>query len=604
MNIQVGQKYIDKNNKVYLLSEQGLREDETGDLVESYEDSIKLLKDGGLYTGLFESASNYADNVVMAGKQGHGFAGEKVNNLYDKLTGKDAQIIGGDNAKNGADRLVDGVNIQTKYCATGSRCVNECFDDTTKLMKYLNSDGSPMQIEVPSDKYDDAIRSMEDKIRKGHVPGITDPEKAKDIVRKGNFTYQQAVNVAKFGTIESLTYDAINGIKLAGISMGISSAISFGVAIWNGKDWEEALKDSVYSGLKVGGVAWAGSIVAAQLGRTGMEQTLRGTTDYLVKNMGSKAYHLLANALRSSDKMIYGAAAMNHASKLLRGNVVTGIATTLVLSTADFYRLFNGRVSGSQVFKNVTKTGASVAGGIGGWMGGAMAGGALGSAIPIVGNVAGAIVGGIIGSMAGGTAAHKVTETVLDHFIEDDAKEMLRIIEVEFSQLAFDYLLNEEEAKKVIDIFKEKDIPDVLRDMFASNDRNLFAKNLFEVNIVEIVKSRKKITLPSNEKLIQELGIVLEELDEENKDETKPICKNCGSSKHVISIQSIKTGKNESKYKSDVMSSYVGSSSVLGVAKIFMDNFDKKVENTEYNTNGFVCGVFYRCNKCEIEFSE
>ncbi len=604
MNIQVGQKYIDKNNKVYFLSEQGLKEEDTGKLVHGYKDSIKLLNDGGLYTGFFESASNYADNVVMAGKQGHGFAGEKINNLYDNLTGKDAQIIGADNTKNGADRLVDGVNIQTKYCATGSRCINECFDDTTKLMKYLNPDGSPMQIEVPSDKYEDAIRSMEDKIRKGHVPGITDPEKAKEIVRKGNFTYQQAVNVAKFGTIESLTYDAINGIKLAGISMGISSAISFSVAIWNGKNWEDALKDSVYSGLKVGGVAWAGSIVAAQLGRTGMEQTLRGATDYLVKNMGSKAYHLLANALRSSDKMIYGAAAMNHASKLLRGNVVTGIATTLVLSTADFYRLFNGRVSGSQVFKNVTKTGASVAGGVGGWMGGAMAGGALGSAFPIVGNVAGAIVGGIIGSMAGGTAAHKVTETVLDHFIEDDAKEMLRIIEVEFSQLAFDYLLNEEEAKKVIDKFKEKDIPDVLRDMFASNDRNVFAKNLFESNIIEIVKNRKKIILPSNEKLIQELGVVLEELDEENKDESKPICKNCGSSKHVVSIQSIKTGKSESKDKSDLMSSYVGSSSVLTVAKIITGNFDKKIENNECNTNEFVCGVFYKCNKCEIEFSE
>lgn len=514
MKIKVGLKYIDKNNNVYILSRKGLIDNETGELVNNYKDSIKLLKNGGLYTGLFESASNYADNVVMAGRQGHGFGGEKLNNLYDKLTGKNAEIIGADNTKNGADRLVDGVKIQTKYCATGSRCINECFDDTTKLMKYLNSDGSPMQIEVPSDKYEDAIRSMEDKIRKGQVPGITDPKKAKDIVRKGNFTYQQAVNVAKFGTIESLTYDAINGIKLAGISMGISSAISFGVAIWNGKYWEEALKDSVYTGLKVGGVAWAGSIVAAQLGRTGMEQTLRGVTDYLVKNMGSKAYHLLANALRSSDKMIYGAAAMNHASKLLRGNVVTGIATTLVLSTADFYRLFNGRVSYAQVFKNVIKTGASVAGGIGGWMGGAMAGGAIGSAIPIVGNFVGAIFGGIIGSVAGGTAAHKVTETVLDHFIEDDAKEMLRIIEVEFSQLAFDYLLNEEEAKKVIDKFKEKDIPDVLRDMFASNDRNLFAKNLFESNIIEIVKSRKKIILPSNEKLIQELGVVLEELNE------------------------------------------------------------------------------------------
>ena len=101
----------------------------------------------------------------MAGRQGHGFGGEKLNNLYDNLTGKNAEIIGADNTKNGADRLVDGVNIQTKYCATGSRCINECFDDTTKLMKYLNSDGSPMQIEVPSDKYEDAIRSMEDKIR-------------------------------------------------------------------------------------------------------------------------------------------------------------------------------------------------------------------------------------------------------------------------------------------------------------------------------------------------------------------------------------------------------------------------------------------------------
>ena len=52
------------------------------------------------------------------------------------------------------------------------------------------------------------------------------------------------------------------------------------------------------------------------------------------------------------------------------------------------------------------------------------------------------------------------------------------------------------------------------------------------------------------------------------------------------------------------MSSYVGSSSVLTVAKIITGNFDKKIENNECNTNEFVCGVFYKCNKCEIEFSE
>ena len=68
MKIKVGLKYIDKNNNVYILSRKGLIDNETGELVNNYKDSIKLLKNGGLYTGLFESASNYADNVVMAGR--------------------------------------------------------------------------------------------------------------------------------------------------------------------------------------------------------------------------------------------------------------------------------------------------------------------------------------------------------------------------------------------------------------------------------------------------------------------------------------------------------------------------------------------------------
>jgi hypothetical protein len=601
MKVNIGKKYLDKDNKIFVLTENGLVEEDSNKLIHDYKESLKIIKDGGLYTGLTESSSNYADNVVMAGRQGHGFAGEKVNHLYDTFSGKDAEIIGGDNLKNGADRLVDGVNIQTKYCATGSRCINECFDKTTKQMRYINPDGTPMQIEVPSDKYDDAIRAMEHKIRNGQVLGVTDPQKANEIVRKGNFTYQQAVNVAKFGTIESLTYDAINGVKLAGISMGISSAISFSIAVWNGKKWEEALKDSVYSGLKVGGVAWAGSIVASQLGRTGMEQALRGATDYLVKNMGSKAYHLLANALRSSDKFIYGAAAMNHASKLLRGNVVTGVATILVLSTADLYRLFNGRVSGTQVFKSVTKTGASVAGGISGWVGGAAAGGIAGSAIPVVGNVAGAIIGGIVGSFAGGTASHKVTEIVLDHFIEDDAKEMMKIVEEEFSSLAFDYLLNEEEAKSIIDKFKEKNIPDILRYMYASSGRSTFAQKLFESDIIEIVKSRKKIVLPTSEELIQELGEVLEEINDTQ--ENIPKCTNCNTDEYVVKIVANIINTSESRIE-ELSTNGISSVSMikerisasLGFATNSIHS-EKKVSQAN-----FISGTFYKCEKCNLEF--
>ncbi len=511
MQNQINKEFTRSDGKTFILTKNGLKEKGKKFPTYNYEKSIEVLKDPALFAGLSDSALNYADNVVMAGNQGHGFAGEKLNNMYDNLTGKDATIIGGDNAKNGTDRLVDGVNIQTKYCKTGSRCVNEAFDKQTGQMKYINPDGTPMQIEVPSDKYQDAINSMEDKIRKGKVPGITDPKEAKNIIKKGEFTYQQAVNLTKFGTIESLTYDAINGVKISGTSMGISSVISFSVAIWNGQDWQKALKTSIYSGLKVGGISWAGSILAAQLGRTGLEQALRGTTDYLVKSMGSKATHFLANGLRSSGK-IYGAAAVNNVSKILRGNIVTGIATTVVMSVPDFYRMFNGKMSGAQVFKNVAKTGAGVAGGVAGWMGGAATGVAVGSAVPIVGTVVGGIVGGLIGSFAGGSAGSKVAEVVLDEFIEDDANEMMEIVEEVFGNLAFDYLLNEKEAQKAINKFSKKDIPQLLMDMYASNDRKQYITKKLENIIIPIVKERLKIKLPTNQEIIDNMGEVLEEL--------------------------------------------------------------------------------------------
>ena len=279
--------------------------------------------------------------------------------FFDKFSGKNARIVGGDNAKGGADRLVDGVEIQSKYWSSGAKCVAECFENGK--FKYLGGDGSPMQIEVPSDMYEGAVKAMEARIAKGHVKGVTDPGEAREIVRKGHFTYAQAKNVARFGTVESLTYDAGIGVKLSAQAMGISAALSFAASIWNGEDLETALKQACETGIKVGGVAWVGSIVAAQLGRTGVEQALRGSTDWIVRQMGPKAAALAANTLRSGGS-IHGAAAMNHVSKLLRGNLVTGIATTAVLSSVDFARMFQGRMSGAQLFKNVATTASGVAG--------------------------------------------------------------------------------------------------------------------------------------------------------------------------------------------------------------------------------------------------
>ena len=77
------------------------------------------------------------------------------------MTGKNAKVVGDDNAKDGVGRVVNVMKIQSKYCATGSRCINECFrnDEFRYYLKDANgnyirdSNGlhKPMQIEVPSD---------------------------------------------------------------------------------------------------------------------------------------------------------------------------------------------------------------------------------------------------------------------------------------------------------------------------------------------------------------------------------------------------------------------------------------------------------------------
>ena len=468
---------------------------------------------GTVYSNV-SNASTISGEVKYGATRGHGFAAERANHLYDTVTGKDAHIVGDDNAKNGADRLVDGVSIQSKYCSTGSKCIKECFDETGKF-RYLNSDGSPMQIEVPSDKYDDAVRAMEERIRRGQVPGISDPKEAKNIVRKGHFTYEQAKNIAKFGTVESLSYDAVNGAIIGATTFGITTVLSFAVAVWNGKNFDDALHDAVSSGLQVGGVAFATAVLAGQLTKAGAYGLVANTSEQIVRIMGPKASSVLVNAFRSGTN-IYGAAAMKSAQKLLGSNIITGVASVVVLSTFDVVNIFRGRISGAQLFKNLVNTSASVAGGTAGWAAGASAGAALGSFVPGIGTAIGGVVGGLFGAFAGGSAAGKVASAVTDEFIEDDAKAMVEIIEDEFQHLAVDYLLNQSEAEEAVEYLAGEITGASLKDMYASSNRHAFARKLIVPNIERVAKSRRRISLPSQDKMVESLKNVLEEISDNN----------------------------------------------------------------------------------------
>lgn len=491
---------------------------------------ISAIESGGIVYGNISNASTIYGTDKFSTPRGHGFAAEEANHLFDKISNADffgegkVKLVGEDIdpktgriIKDGADRVVNGSNIQTKYCKTGGKCISECFENGK--FRYLNSDGSPMQVEVPSDKYDSAVQAMENRIKNGEVPGVNDPKEAKNIVRKGHFTYEQAKNIAKAGTVESITFDAVNGAIIATSAFGISTVLTFATSVWNGQNFDVAIKNAIHAGLKVGGTTFITAVLSSQLSKAGLNSALVSSSEAIVNIMGPKASAMLVNAFRSGTN-IYGAAAMKSAAKMLRGNAITATVSIVVLSSLDIANIFRGRISGKQLFKNVTNTASAVAGGTAGWVGGAAAGAALGSVVPIIGTAVGGFVGGLLGSFAGGAASSKLSNAVLDSFIEDDADEMVRIIENVFQLLASDYLLNQKEAENVVDNLKNDLTGGTLKDMFASSNRENFAKKLLTPHIEKEIKKRKKIILPSDEEMQKCLCDVLEEIANEVEEDT------------------------------------------------------------------------------------
>lgn len=464
------------------------------------------IKKQQLYQGQFESITHNDRLNRFNSQQGHGFAAEQGNDLWDRMIGNDAQILGDDNAKNGADRLVNGKLIQTKYCQNARASIDAGFKNGQ--YRYLDTKGNPMQLEVPSDQYEEAVKIMAKKIEDGKVPNCNNPSKAKDLVRKGNITLEQATNLAKAGTIESLAFDAINGVVIGTSAAGISATITFARALWNGEELNSAIDNAVFIGIQAGGSAFIISLVSAQLTKTNLNTLLLEPSIELVKALPSVVRTNLLATMRNGAP-IFGAAASNNLSKLLRGNLIVSAVTTLVLSSQDILNFVTGKISGQQLFKEVTTIVSGVIGTTIGATGTTALAGALGLSLGPIGAAVTSIVGGIIG----GGMSTAVSRNILDRFIEDDAIELVRIINKQFSILAFDYLLSEEEIELSLEVLRGCLIQSKLLEMFAAKNRELFADELILKCINSVIIWRTKVRVPSQSQFVDGVSRVITGLE-------------------------------------------------------------------------------------------
>lgn len=437
---------------------------------------------------------------------GHGELAEEANNIIDRLQGHQAEILGRDNAKNGPDRSVDGVLIQTKYYKTARGSLEACFDPSSHQYRYLTEDRTPMQLEVPKDQYQQVLRSFEKKISQGKVPGVSDPKDAEKIVRKGKLTYDQAVNLAKPGTAESLKYDAATGAVTCSCAFGLSFLATTFMAYRETRDITGAVQAGIAAGVQVFGLSFAQHMVVSQLSRTGLSNALMAPSQAVVGELGFKTSATIVNGLRAltGKTAISGAAASKQLAKMLRGNAVSAAVTLAVFSVPETYKLFQGKASGAQYAQNMACLATSIAGGIAGAA-------AAGVAAAKVGAVAGTAVSpgegtivGLAGGMVGGTVGTVAAGVVGGILFEGDSASFGRYFNAMVSCMAVEYLLDGREMDEllaVLNCVKPEEFRTLMEETLSSRDQEAKVRAFLVPMFDENVSRRERFALPTSRQI-------------------------------------------------------------------------------------------------------
>ncbi|MBT9787888.1 hypothetical protein GPK90_00695 [Clostridium sp. MCC344] len=431
----------------------------------------------------------------MGAAQSHGYAAEYANNTFDRLIGhtteSTAQVLDehGRQVKNGADRTVDGAEIQTKYYKTAKESVYAAFEEGKA--NYIGKDGKMMQIEVPRDQYYEALEYMQKKIDSGLVPNIEPGERAENYIRKGYVTYAQAHNICLAGTVEGLVCDLGNGVITSTNLTGISALIVFAEAIWNGENIDDAINEGLSTGVKILGKGAFAYALSMQLSRK--EWAIPFQKEYLsdgilkgqastinpIADMSNKLATQIQNSnLAHSDiGKRWGLDAING-----QQIIVTGVSVATYFGP-DVYRAMSGKISTDQLTKNTLIT----AGGI--------VGGALLEGI--------SVAGGIIGVAAG----RWVVQTVMDQFIEDDKVKMFRILKEEYLDTISIAGLTAEELEEVTNnTIANPNLEKILENMFMSGMSRQYAREaIMSEEIVLVMAKRNKVHETDFERGMQSL---------------------------------------------------------------------------------------------------
>lgn len=348
--------------------------------------------------------------------------------------------------------------LRSKYNSTGERCVDACLNYGE--LRYVNEDGSPINIEIPCDKYEEAVSDFEDRVREGITQNVVDP---KEILRRGSLTYTQAKNIANEGKIKGIDFFEIDGSIECDHILGISGSVEYALSLWNGESREEAISKSIVRAIKVYG-----------------EEFIRGLS--LDNTVDITSYIRFAKNLYTVDYMI----------------------------DIDLYKLKNygidsdTNIAGLDGKVNIMKNIDLPLGIVGAFFGLVLMQGLTNYGEFIYDKMVFTILN-IISMIVFGLIVMKGSKLISDKYVKSDTQLIMEMFNEELEKASYDNLLAEKEARIILKNITKGELSKLLLDMKGSVNKKVSSNTIVTKETKFILDARRMVVLPSEYEVKQGL---------------------------------------------------------------------------------------------------
>ncbi len=345
--------------------------------------------------------------------------------------------------------------LKSKYNSTGERCVDACLSYGS--LRYLSYDGTPINIEIPYDKYEEACVDFSARIKEGLADSNISP---REVMKMGNFTYNQVKNIAILNKIKEIKLFNIDGsIEISHI-LGMSGAIEFALATWNGDTKENALSKAIVRSIKIHGSKFIKSLNLEE--KDINYDLLYDNINKLDSLLGNELYRFkVCNIENEDDNKV-----IDIKSKLAnKTNVVIGLVGSLI-----GFMLVGGITNFGRIINNIF----------------------IYSLISIIFMA----ISGII--------SIKIIELISNKYIQHPNNAILEMLNEELELANFNNLLTENEYNTIIQNITKGEVSKLIMDMSGSVNKKISINKVVSKETQFVLESRASIFLP-NENEIKEI---------------------------------------------------------------------------------------------------